>query len=205
MIDLIEHTNLNRLATERDIDKLCMECQKHGFRSVCIPPHLVKYARTHYDIRITTVVGFPYGWGDKLSEAEIARDNGADEIDVVWNCSHFKQLKFLKILKELSSVVEAFDGDVKIIVEDDGFLLYERKVSYHLVEDSGAAFIKTGTGTVLSANVETIRYWKTLGSLKIKAAGGIKDVIDVKNMLSAGADIIGTSHGLAILKELQNA
>ena len=158
-----------------------------------------------YNVQISTVVGFPTGAHStdvKIVEAHTARTMGATEFDVVWNLGMFKSGKKLPVMFELQRIVKAVEPyHVKVIVEEYYLDAVEKKIAWEIVRDSGAWAIKTSTGFGASgATTETVRQWKALGDdLKIKAAGGISTLFRAKDFILAGADIIGTSHGIAIV------
>lgn len=210
----IDHTNLKATATPADIVKLCNEAIEYGFRAVCVHPrytHLAKQCLVNSDIKIATVVGFPLGANHlvvKVYESRIAANEGANELDIVWDLGHFKDKKYLTVLKELQAIVDTVHPMgvlVKVIVETC-YLNYDEIIkAWQIVRDSGAYCIKTSTGFSLTgAEYPTIKTWADLGDLKIKASGGIKRYGQARNFISMGADILGTSHGIHIVQEERN-
>lgn len=208
----IEHTNLKPYASKDDIKRLCEEAVKHSFYGICINPFYVPYVKEilkDKNIRIITVVGFPLGANKlktKLTEATTALNNGADELDIVWNLSAFKSKEYNYVLEELKTII-SYTKDLthKIIVET-AYLSKEEKIkAVEIVIESGAEFIKTSTGFAPEgAKVEDIKLFKkySKGKIKIKAAGGIKDFQTALNMIKAGANRIGTSSGVKIIKKI---
>lgn len=210
----IDHTNLKPTATEDDIRKLCDEAKDYGFRGVCVHPYYVNLAHfklVGMGVKVVVVVGFPLGANiskTKVFETKLAIDDGADEIDVVWNLGTFKAKKYLEALSQLKRVVNAAqDRMVKVIVETCYLDPEEIEKAYQIVRDSGAGCIKTSTGFGTDgASLLAVLKWKELrkqnqDNLKIKAAGGIRNFEVAQGFLNHGADIIGTSHGIKIMKE----
>lgn len=219
MLDRIDHTLLRPDTREKDIDRLIDECKKYGFRGICIPPTKVNYAVRYsdYDLLISTVVGFPLGYSTqsaKLCEIVEAIDSGANEVDVVWNIGDIFDRRSYRITEDLADLVDEANVHgvrVKIIVEECLLTTTELEDAWHIVYDSGAYAIKTSTGWGKSgASLGTVRLWDNLrhwnmaDDFKIKAAGGIKTAAQLKAFINAGADIIGTSHSVAIAEELRN-
>jgi len=208
MNDKIDHTLLKSMATSNDIFRLCQECDEYGFRGVCVPPTYVKQASqllkySYY--QIATVIGFPLGFhrsAVKIKEAEIALTEGATELDVVWDLGAFLSKEYLRVTTELARIVN-LGVTTKVIVES-GYLTNEQlKIAHSIVKDSGAQYIKTSTGYSPGADIQTVKLWKKLGGLKIKASGGISTLVTAQEFINNGADIIGTSHGASISKELK--
>ena len=207
----IEHSNLKPYATKEDIKKLCEEAVKYNFYGVCVNPYYVPYVKqllTGKDIKIITVVGFPLGANKlktKLVEATTAQNDGADELDIVWNISAFKSGEYDYIVEELKTIIEYTKPLVhKVIIETAYLRLKEKFKAVELLIEAGADFLKTSTGfSPEGAKLEDIRLFKEIsqGKLKIKASGGIKDKQTALKMIEFGADRIGTSHGVEIVNE----
>ncbi|EDP73190.1 deoxyribose-phosphate aldolase [Hydrogenivirga sp. 128-5-R1-1] len=207
----IEHSNLKPYATKEDIKKLCEEAVKYNFYGVCVNPYYVPYVKqllTGKDIKIITVVGFPLGANKlktKLVEATTAQNDGADELDIVWNISAFKSGEYDYIVEELKTIIEYTKPLVhKVIIETAYLRLKEKFKAVELLIEAGADFLKTSTGFASEgAKLEDIRLFKEIsqGKLKIKASGGIKDKQTALKMIEFGADRIGTSHGVEIVNE----
>lgn len=207
----IEHTNLKPTAKECDIFYLCNEAINYKFRGVCVYPHYSLVVNKHRsidykDLKISVVIGFPHGQQStniKLREAEIFY---ADELDVVINHMDFKDQRYAKILTELSEIVK-MSKPVKVIVEECYYEEEELVTLWKIVRDSGAEYIKTSTGFAKSgATINTVKLWKRCGNdLKIKAAGGIRDYETALKFVETGADLIGTSHGVKIMKGEKDA
>jgi deoxyribose-phosphate aldolase len=214
----IDHTFLKPNGSGKDIIKLCQEAMEYGFRSVCVNSSWVKAASKFLQdapflgdqvTEIATVIGFPFGACSteaKVSECIAARVAGATEFDVVWNIGLLKSGRPLDVMLELHTLVKIVHPlKVKVIVESGYLDAEEQEQAYNIIQDSGAQCIKTSTGYCpeddLVKKLETVRLWKGLGDLEIKASGGIKSYDAAKMFLASGADILGTSSGVAIAEE----
>ncbi len=212
---VIEHTNLSPTLTVNDIDQLVAEAAAFNLFGICVPPFWIKRAKRELGTSKTSlisVIGFPMGYQmteTKLDEAKRAVDNGADEIDWVWNISAFKSgLPWTKIeLAKASKLVHDQQKIIKIIIETAYLSDAEIVEACEMCLDAGADFVKTSTGFAKGgATVDHIRLMrKSLpDTIGIKASGGIKNYVQAKQMLDAGADRIGTSSGASIVKEQEN-
>lgn len=206
----IDHTLLKQDATWGQIRDLCIEGMESGVASVCIPPSFVKQAAEFVEgkLPICTVIGFPNGYQTtaiKAMEAAQAVKNGADEIDMVINIGWVKERRYEDILKEIDAVKEACNGKLLKVIIETCLLTEEEKIALcDVVSRSEAEFIKTSTGFAGGgATLADIQLFKkhVTGDTKIKAAGGIKSVSDAEAFLAAGADRLGTSSLLAMLKQ----
>jgi len=206
----IEHTNLSPTLTIRDIDKLVEEAAEVGFLGVCVPPFWVKRAQREIgnrNIILVTVAGFPLGYNmteTKLDEIKTAIDNGANEIDVVWNVTSFKTgLPWTKIeLAKCSNLAHNNEALVKVIIETAYLSGPEIEKACKICADAGADFVKTSSGFAPSgAKVEDIVLMKKNlpDHVGIKASGGVKSLEQALALIEAGATRIGTSSGLAII------
>lgn len=210
IIHTIDHTLLKQDAKWEQIRDLCMEGMESGTASVCIPPSFVKQAAEFVrgKLPICTVIGFPNGYQTtavKVFEAGQAVKDGADEIDMVINIGWAKEQKFDDILVEINAVKDACEGKLLKVIIETGLLTEEEKIALcGVVSRSGAEYIKTSTGFAGSgatlADIQLFRKYVT-GDTKIKAAGGIKSVSDAEAFLAAGADRLGTSSLLAMLRK----
>jgi deoxyribose-phosphate aldolase len=207
----IEHTNLSPTLTIADIDKLVEEARQFGFFGICVPPFWVKRAQREIGndaITLVTVAGFPLGYNmteTKLDEIKRAIDNGADEVDVVWNITAFKTgIPWTKI--ELAKCAKALHDQHKImkVIIETAYLSDEEIVkACKLCADAGADFVKTSTGFApAGAKVEHIKLMRTVLSAEvgIKASGGIKTGEQARQLIEAGADRLGTSSGISIVQ-----
>lgn len=207
----IEHTNLSPLLTIADIDRLVDEARQFNFFGVCVPPFWVKRARRELDsekISLVTVAGFPLGYNmteTKLDEIKRAIDNGADEIDVVWNLSSFKTgLPWTKIdVARCSNLAHESKKLLKVIIESSYLSPPEIELACKICADAGADFVKTSTGfsPAGGASIEHIALMKKVlpAHVGIKASGGIKTLERAEALVSAGAQRIGTSSGVSIV------
>ena len=210
IISTIDHTLLKQVATWEQIRDLCIVGMESGTASVCIPPSFVKQAAEFVNGRlpICTVIGFPNGYQTtaiKAMEAAQAVKNGADEIDMVINLGWVKEGRYDDVLKEIDAVKDACNGKLLKVIIETCLLTEEEKIALcDVVSRSRAEFIKTSTGFAGGgATLEDIQLFKkyVTGDTKIKAAGGIKSVADAEAFLAAGADRLGTSSLLAMLKQ----
>ncbi len=210
----IEQTILKPQTVDSDIDKLVAEAKEHGFVGICVPPFWVKKAKREIgdaNIQLVTVVGFPLGYNmteTKVFETEQAIQNGADEIDVVWSTTSFKTgMNWPKIeLAKLASLCHEHERILKVIIET-AYLSDEEIIdACKICADSGVDYVKTSTG--FAAEGAQIRHIKLMrenlpSNVGIKASGGIKSYAQAIAMIEAGADRIGTSSGVEIVKEAQ--
>ena len=204
----IDHTLLKPEATEADILKLCREAAEYDFASVCVNPGWVKTAAQALkgtDVNVCTVIGFPLGATSKASkvfEAEQAVKDGAKEVDMVINVGRLRAHDDAYVIDEIKAIREAAGVTEKVIIEAC-LLSDEEKV--RACEDAmkgGADFVKTSTGfSTGGATVHDVELMKkTVGDkLKVKASGGIRTKEEMDAMIAAGADRIGTSHGIELM------
>jgi deoxyribose-phosphate aldolase len=206
----IEHTNLSPTLTIGAIDQLVDEARAFGFIGICVPPFWVKRAQREIGkdkIQLVTVAGFPLGYSmteTKLDEIKRAIDNGADEIDVVWNISSFKTgLPWTKIeIAKCSKLTHDHQKLLKVIIETAYLSDTEITEASKLCADAGADFVKTSTGFApAGAKVEHIKIMRSAvpATVGIKASGGIKTYEQAVQLIEAGADRLGTSSGKTIV------
>ena len=205
----VDHTLLRQTASWDEIRTLCDDGVKYGCASVCIPPSYVKQAADYLDGRlpICTVIGFPNGYSTtavKVFETERAIADGTREIGVVINLGWVKDGRWDALLDEIR-VVKAACGELtlKVIVETC-LLAEEEKIRMcEIVSESGADFIKTSTGfSAGGATREDVALFRahTAPHVKIKAAGGISTLQDAADFMTLGADRLGTSRIVALVK-----
>jgi len=207
---LIDNTLLRPDANQNDIVDFCKRSSNKGFASICVNPCWVNLVKKKSKERITTTIGFPLGANStstKLEETTRAILDGADEIDMVMNIGKFKGKDYKFVRHDIEKVVRKANGRiVKVIIETGYLTKTEIKKAALLTVDSGAHFVKTSTGFgPRGATVNDIKLIKSCVGNKagIKASGGIRDLSTMLAMLKAGATRIGTSNGIAILKEYQ--
>ena len=214
ILSYVDHTLLSQTATWEEIKAICDDGIKYGCASVCIPPSYVKKASEYSDgrIKICTVIGFPNGYNTtkvKCFEAFDAVENGADEIDMVINIGMLKDKKYDELLYEISEVKKACKGKLLKVIIETCLLTEEEKVKMcEIVSKSGADFIKTSTGfSTGGATREDIKLFSenVERHLKIKAAGGISSIKDAEDMLSFGAERLGTSRIVKIVKNEESS
>ncbi len=208
----IDHTLLKPDATAKDIEKLCTEAREFNFYSVCVNGSRVVQARyllEDTEVKVCCVIGFPLGAvaaDVKRFETEAAIDDGAHEVDVVLNIGKLKEGDDNYVLRELRDVVEAADEHpVKVILETCLLTREEKIRACHLVLDSGAEFVKTSTGFGgAGATIEDVNLLRDVVGPRfgVKAAGGIRDTQTALAMIAAGANRLGTSASVAIIKGL---
>jgi len=209
----IEHTLLKQDAKESDFIKLFDEAKKYGFLGVCVNPAYVKMAKKYLSntgVKVVSVVGFPLGANlpeVKAFEAEKAIKDGADEIDMVINVTNVKNKDWDAVLDDIETAKKACGKTpLKVILETDLLTPEEIEKVCILCIEGKADFVKTSTGFVkngIGAKVEDVALMaKTVKpyGLKVKASGGIKDKQKALDMINAGADRLGTSSGVEIVK-----
>ncbi len=205
----IDHTLLRPTSTAEEIDRLCEEALRLRTASVCIPPSYVKYAHDKFPaLNICTVIGFPLGYNTtavKCFETRDAVENGASEIDMVINLGMVKNGDFDGVQNEISDVRSACPGKILKVIVETCYLTEDEKIRLcECVTNAGADYIKTSTGFgTAGAKLEDIRLFAKHigGSVKMKAAGGVKSREDLEMFLEADCDRIGTSSAVKLLNE----
>ena len=207
---LIDHTILKPETSIDDIRKLCIEAKEYNFYSVCVNSAYVNVAYNfllHSDVKVCSVVGFPLGAmikEAKAYEAKFAVDSGAEEIDMVINIGLLKSGKIDLFERDIKKVREACKASVlKVIIETCLLDDKEKILACKIAKEYGADFVKTSTGFSTGGATEhdvgLMR--KTVGDkMGVKASGGIKTYEDAIKMINAGANRLGTSSGIAIMK-----
>lgn len=206
----IDHTLLKPDATVDRIRQLCEEAAAHKFAAVCINPCYIEPAVDLLQgtgVKVATVIGFPLGaalTAVKVFEAGEAVLRKADELDMVINFGMAKLGCWQAVTDEIKQVVQAAQGrKVKVIVEAGCLTDEEKRRACQSVLAGGADFIKTSTGFGPGGATEAdIKLFKSIvgGNIGIKASGGIRTRLQAEAMIAAGADRIGTSAGVAIMK-----
>lgn len=207
---LIDHTTLKPDATRAAVRKLCEEAKQYGFASVCVNSchaGFVSELLSGSSVLTCVVVGFPLGamsTAAKAFEAAEAVRQGAGEIDMVINIGAIKDGRWEDVERDIQAVVEAsHPAAVKVIIETCLLTEDEKVRACQISVRAGAAFVKTSTGfSTAGATAEDVVLMKNTvaGRAKVKASGGIRTINDVKAMVEAGADRIGTSNGVALIK-----
>ena len=209
ILNKVDHTLLAQTATWEQIKVICDDGIKYNVASVCIPPCFVKKAKEYVGeiLKICTVIGFPNGYQTtetKVFETADAIKNGADEIDMVINIGNVKDYNYDEILKEINVIKEACNGKILKVIIETCLLTNEEKVEMcRVISKSNADYIKTSTGfSTAGATLEDIKLFKEYisNSKHIKAAGGISSFEDAENFINAGANRLGTSRLVKIMK-----
>ena len=204
-----DHTLLGQTATWNDIQAICDDGMKYKTASVCIPPSFVKRAKEYVGdkLQICTVIGFPNGYNTtavKEFETIDAIKNGADEIDMVINIGELKAGNDEYLLNEIATLKKACGEKILKVIIETCLLTDEEKVKMcKIVTEAGADYIKTSTGfSKAGATFEDIALFaKNVGKgVKMKAAGGISSIADAEEFVRLGADRLGTSRIVKIVK-----
>jgi len=209
---IIDHTNIKITATEKNIIKTCQEAKEYGFRGVCVNPEWVKLIKKELkgtDIKVVCLVDPPIGDSPHWQRTDLcqkAKRDGADELDVVISIPDVKHERWMKVLKDLKEISKILP--TKVII-GSGYLTDEEiEKASKIVKEAGAICVKTATEKDPLEHRELKEKFyhlklmrKAAPGLLIKAAGGIRTLSDAKEAINAGADIIGTSSGVEILKE----
>ena len=206
----VDHTLLAQTATWEEIRQICNDGMRYETASVCIPPSYVEQAKNYVGdrLKICTVIGFPNGYNTtavKEFETKDALKKGADEIDMVINLGWVKDGRFDLVEKEIRTLKDACGGNVLKVIIETCLLTEEEKVKMcEVVTNSGADFIKTSTGFSTSgATFADVALFKEhVGpQVKIKAAGGISSFADAEKFVELGADRLGSSRLVKIMKQ----
>lgn len=210
----VDHTLLTQGATWKEIKQICDDAIKYGTASVCIPPSYVAQVKEYVKERmaVCTVIGFPNGYmttAAKEFEAKDAIANGADEIDMVINIGWLKDKKYDLLEKEIRTLKEACGDNILKVIIETCLLTDEEKVKMcEIVTRSGADYIKTSTGfSKAGATFEDIALFsENIGpNVKMKAAGGISSMEDAQKFLDLGAERLGTSRIVKIVKNEESS
>lgn len=209
ILKIVDHTLLAQTATWGDIKEILDDAMKYGTASACIPAAYVKQAAEYVEgkLPICTVIGFPNGYHTtavKVFETKDAIANGAAEIDMVINIGFLKDKRYQEVEDEIRQIHEACQGRILKVIIETCLLTEEEKIKMcEIVTNAGAEYIKTSTGFSTSgatfADVELMK--KHIGpDVKVKAAGGISSFDDAEEFMRLGADRLGTSRLVKIMK-----
>jgi deoxyribose-phosphate aldolase len=213
----IDHTLLKPTATLSDIEKLCNEAKEYGFAAVCVPPLYVKKAKEFLsgsEVKIATVIGFPFGYNaieSKVAEIVLAIVDGADELDMVVNISAIKNNDWTFIANEINTVMPIIRNKEKVIkvIIESGVLTEEEIIQCcDIYGAAGVDFVKTSTGYAeKGASINAVKLIRAhlADEIKIKASGGIKSFSFAKELINAGANRLGCSSSIQIVKESDNS
>ncbi len=209
---MIDHTVLRADAAQGYVATLCDEAVHHGFAAVSVNPAWVSFCAKKLEgsgVLVNATIGFPLGANTaavKVAEARDAVKNGATELDMVINVGALKSGYADFVEKEIAAVVKAAEGvPVKVILETSLLTTDEKIAVCEMAMRSGAAFVKTSTGFGRAgATTDDVALMRQVVGTKlgVKAAGGIRSYGDAASMIGAGANRIGTSSGVRILKEM---
>lgn len=204
-----DHTLLLQTATWEEVRAICDDALAYHTASVCIPPCYVAAAADYLQgkIPVCTVIGFPNGshtTACKVFETKDAVANGADEIDMVINIGMLKAKNYDYVLNEIKEIRAACEGKILKVIIETCLLTDDEKIKMcELVTASGADYIKTSTGFSTAgatfADIELFAAHVGEG-VKMKAAGGISSLSDAEHFMELGADRLGTSRIVKLVK-----
>jgi len=210
----IDHTNIRKESKKEDIIKTCNEAKEFSFRGVCVRPLFVKLVASQLKgtgIKTVVLIDDPIGDSTHEERLRIAKKtvaDGADDLDIVINVVDVKHERWGKIEKDLKAICRLHD--TKVIIASGMLTDTEIAKVSSIVKKAGAICVKTATDKDPLENremPEKSRHLKIMREnapgLLIKASGNIKTLKDIKAMIKAGADIIGSSNGVLIMKELK--
>ena len=206
----IDHTILKATASSTDVQKLCEEAIEHEFYSICVNGCYVadaKHLLQGTDVKVAAVVGFPLGamtTAAKVFEAKEAVENGASEIDMVINIAKLKDGEFEFVENEIRQIKEVIGDNVLKVIIETCYLTDEEKVkACELSLAAKADFVKTSTGFGTGgATYEDVKLMKSVvgNNAKVKASGGVRDKETAQKYVDLGAERLGTSSGIEIVK-----
>ena len=209
ILSRVDHTLLKQESTWEQIREICDDAVKYGCASVCIPPAYVQQAASYLgnSMKVCTVIGFPNGYSTtavKVFETEDAIRSGADEIDMVINIGWVKDQKWDELLGEIKAIKDSCQGRILKVIVETCLLTREEKIKLcEIVTASGADYIKTSTGfsTGGATREDVALFAEHIGpGVKIKAAGGISSLQDAEDFIALGADRLGTSRIVKLVK-----
>ena len=216
LASLINYTNLSNMITESEMKEFLEKAKELNFNSVVISPTYVPLAKeilADSNIKIGSVIGFPLGFEDtktKVNAAKSLVEQGADDIEVVINLSYLKDEKYDLLVDEIKQLKEVVgDKILKVIIETKALEDYEKANAAKVAENGGADYVKTATGFVspnhIFENVNDINIiQKYAPKIKIEIYGGINEYKFANQILTAGADLIGSDQGYEIVKRYKN-
>lgn len=216
LANMIDHTNLKAFADDAAFEKLCDEAKKYNFKMVAINPAQTVRCKKKLEgspVHVGAAIGFPLGQTTlecKIFETKDAIEKGADEIDYVINVVELKNKNYDYIKKEMEEIVKICreaGKTSKVIFENCYLTDDEKRKVAEIAKEVKPDFIKTSTGFGTGgATVEDVKLMKSVvgDEVKVKAAGGIRDLKTALAMIEAGAERLGTSAGVAIVEEYNN-
>lgn len=216
LANMIDHTNLKAFADDAAFEKLCDEAKKYNFKMVAINPAQTVRCKKKLEgspVHVGAAIGFPLGQTTlecKIFETKDAIEKGADEIDYVINVAELKNKNYDYIKKEMEEIIKICreaGKTSKVIFENCYLTDDEKRKVAEIAKEVKPDFIKTSTGFGTGgATVEDVKLMKSVvgDEVKVKAAGGIRDLKTALAMIEAGAERLGTSAGVAIVEEYNN-
>ena len=216
LASLINYTNLNNIITESEMKEFLNRAKEMNFNSVVVSPTYVSLAKENLegtDIKVGSVIGFPLGFEDtesKIASAKSLNEKGVDEFEVVLNISYLKDEKYDLLENEIRQIKEVIgDKILKVVIETKALEDYEKANAAKVAENSGADYVKTATGFVspnhIFENVNDINIiQKYAPKIKIEIFGGITNYKFANQILTGGADIIGSDQGYEIVKRYKD-
>ena len=216
LASLINYTNLNNIITESEMKEFLNKAKEMNFNSVVVSPTYVSLAKEILegtDIKVGSVIGFPLGFEDtesKIASAKSLNEKGVDEFEVVLNISYLKDEKYDLLENEIRQIKEVIgDKILKVVIETKALEDYEKANAAKVAENSGANYVKTATGFVspnhIFENVNDINIiQKYAPKIKIEIFGGITNYKFANQILTGGADIIGSDQGYEIVKRYKD-
>jgi deoxyribose-phosphate aldolase len=214
--EYIDHTLLKAEATSGEIIQLCKEAKEYGFYAVCVNSSYVPLAVAQLKgsgVKVAAVVGFPLGAMStqaKAYETDWVCEQGALEVDMVLNLGALIDGRSQEVKDDISVVCQfahEYDAKVKVILETCLLSQEQIVLACQLAEEAGADFVKTSTGFSKGGATEEVvaLMKKTVGdNVMIKASGGIRNYKTAMGMIEAGADRLGASASVSIMKEAEN-
>lgn len=209
---IIDQTFLKKGVSEEEFKKICEETKSYSFRGFCVFPEYTKLAKEMLKdsgVRITTLIDEPTGAStheERMEKANKAKNDGSDEIDVVMKIDAFKNKKYNEVLNDLMEICKILP--TKVIIGSAYLTDEEIKKASEFVKTAGAICVKTATlddpidRSELKEKAKHVKIMKeSAPGLLVKASAAIRSLADVKMMIEAGADIIGTSSGVEIVLE----
>jgi len=213
---LIDHTLVRADATRDDITRLCAEAVHHHFASVCVNACYVSLACTELrnsSVKVASTVGFPLGatlTDVKLKEATEVLRLGARELEIVMNIGALRSGDSLFVeadIRGIADLAHRYGAAVKVAIETALLNHEQKEMACRIAQAAGADFVKTSTGfSPTGATVEDVELLRSIVGPRfgVKASGGVRNAAQMRSLVAAGANRIGTSAGVAILRELQS-
>lgn len=211
----IDHTILKPYVSSEEIKAICDECREYDFKMIAINSAPVAFCKEQLkdtNVHVGAAISFPLGQTTietKVAEVRNAIKDGCDEIDYVINITELKNKNYAYIKKEMEEIVHVCrEHEIlsKVIFENCYLTKEEIEIMSNIALEVGPDFIKTSTGFGTGgATIEDVKLMKSIvkDKVKVKAAGGIRDLQTCLAMIDAGAERIGTSNGVKIIKELR--